>query len=64
MTGGQTLLLLRLAELAYMMIALWWILHSPPSRLRTLRLYACWSLVGLNITAILVATFWLKITLW
>jgi len=63
-TGTQVLLALRLVEISYMMVCLFWIVGSPYSRLRTLRLWACYVLIIFNLAAIVVAVAWLKVDLW
>lgn len=64
MNPYQTLLALRLFELALMLWAVWRLIHLPPQPGRSRRLTFGCALVALNLAAIVVAVGWAKVTLW
>lgn len=60
----KLLLALRLLELAMILIYAGWVAHTPPSDLRKIRMTATWALIVLNLTVIVLAVGWAKVTLW
>jgi hypothetical protein len=52
-------------EVAVMLGAIWWVIFStPPSNYRAKRLAVAAVLLLINITAIVVAVGWAKVTIW
>lgn len=61
MNPYQTLLLLRLIELAVMLVVMKHIVQCPTTLMRQI---VGWGLIFLNLAAIVVAVGWAKVTLW
>ena len=65
MQAVDVLLHLRMLEVAVMLGAIWWVIFStPPSNYRAKRLAVAAVLLLINITAIVVAVGWAKVTIW
>jgi hypothetical protein len=64
MTAVEALLHVRMFELAALIACFFWIAWSPVSKLRTARLWVFLGFLVINLTAIVVAVGWGKVTLW
>lgn len=64
MTPYQALFLLRLLELALMLVYAGWVATTPPSELRRIRGAVTWLLIFMNLAAVVMAVGWAKVTLW